>query len=64
MGIKDMITQDESNWYFNKFSHYFYWKRIGITNENLNFDGRVQRVKLSQVQPPAASTAFHNTFCK
>ena len=21
--------------------HYFYWKRIGITNENLNFDVRV-----------------------
>ena len=26
--------------------NYFYWKRIGITNENLNFDIRVQRVKL------------------
>ena len=24
--------------------HYFYWKRIGITNENLNFDSRVKRV--------------------
>ena len=25
--------------------HYFYWKCIGITNENLNFDIRVYRVK-------------------
>ena len=24
--------------------HYFYWKRIRITNENLNFDIRVLRV--------------------
>ena len=25
--------------------HYFYWKCIGVTNENLNFDFRVNRVK-------------------
>ena len=24
--------------------HYFFWKHIGITNENLNFDVRVSRV--------------------
>ena len=41
MRIKDMITLDESKWYFNMNSpHYFYWKRIAITNENLNFDIR------------------------
>ena len=27
--------------------HFFYWKLIGITNENLNFDVRVYRVKES-----------------
>ena len=45
MRIKDMITQHESNWYFNKVSPLLLWKCIGITNENLNFDTRVSRVK-------------------
>ena len=41
MRIKDMITLDESNWYFNKFSPP---PCIGITNENfwilmLGFEG-------------------------
>ena len=41
MRIKDMITQDESNIDTSKNSpHYFYWKRLWITNENLNFDVR------------------------
>ena len=35
MRIKDMITQDESNWYFNKFSPDTSIENvIGITNEN------------------------------
>ena len=38
--IKEMVTHNESKWYFNKFSHYVYRKRIGTTNENLNFDLR------------------------
>ena len=42
MRIVEMITQDKSNWYFKKLNpKYFYWKRIGITNENFNFDIRV-----------------------
>ena len=37
-----IIMQDKSNCYFNKFSLLLlYRKRIGTTNENLNFDVRV-----------------------
>ena len=28
-----MIRKDKPNWYFNKFSPYFYWKYIGTRNE-------------------------------
>ena len=45
MRSDDMIREDVSNWYFNKFSPLLYWKSIGTVNENLNFDLRVQRVK-------------------
>ena len=31
--------------------HYFYWKRIGITNENLNCDVRVKALKSSLPNP-------------
>ena len=42
MRIKDMITQDEFNIdTLTNSPHYFYWKHIWITNENLNFDVRV-----------------------
>ena len=42
MRITDMITQDESIIDTSTNSHkYFYCKRVGITNENLNFDVRV-----------------------
>ena len=47
MRIEYMIRKDESNWYFSKNPHYFYWKSIGTVNENLNFDIRVSRVKSS-----------------
>ena len=50
MRIEDMITQDESNWYFNKFSPLLPLKMIGVTNETLNFDIRVWRVKVHQNQ--------------
>ena len=46
MRIKDLITQDKSNWYFNKFSPLLLLKKIGTTNDNLNFDIRVQRVNV------------------
>ena len=41
MKIKDMIIQGESNNIIDTSTnspHYIYWKRLGITNENLNFD--------------------------
>jgi len=43
MRIEDMITQDESNKIDTSTNspHFFYGKRIGTTNENLNFNVRV-----------------------
>ena len=41
MRIEDLITQDESNLYFNKFSPLLLLKTNRDKNENLNFDIRV-----------------------
>lgn len=45
MRIEDIITGDESTWYFNNFSplHMYFYRRwcIATTNENLNFDFRL-----------------------
>ena len=41
--IEDMITEDES--YSTTCPHYFHRKPIGATNEKLNFDIRIPRVK-------------------
>ena len=42
MRIKDMIHKMNITDTSTNSPHYFYWKRIGVTHENLNFDVRVK----------------------
>ena len=46
MRIEYMIREDESNWYFNKFSQLLLLNCIGTVNKNLNFNIRVRGVNI------------------
>ena len=42
--------------------HYFYWKHIGTTNENNNFNIRVKRVKSTRDLPPLFALGLLHTY--
>ena len=49
MRIKDMITLDVLINTSTNSPHHLYWKCIGITNENFNFDVSVWRVNCGEL---------------